>query len=189
MHSKTFAEWLNKSTNRWNIYREIVYANTKMITYCYFSGRCGWFLFFSTCFFVLFKSLASGDSDCKESTCNAADLSLIPGLGRSPGEGYSNPLQFSCLENSMDRGACSPWNQKESDMTGHRCTIITNTMERKSKKQLQHGVRIGFSLKHQHLHMFRNLEAPRTLYWTQYPDPLTCPGGWKWELGKPELKF
>ena len=44
-----------------------------------------------------------GGSDGKESACSAGDLDLIPGLGRSPGEGNSNPLQFSCLENSMDR--------------------------------------------------------------------------------------
>ena len=42
----------------------------------------------------------------KESACNARDLSLNPGSGRSPGEGHGNPLQYSCLENSMDRGAC-----------------------------------------------------------------------------------
>ena len=41
----------------------------------------------------------------KESACNAGDLGLIPGSGRAPGEGNSNPLQYSCLENSMDRGA------------------------------------------------------------------------------------
>ena len=40
----------------------------------------------------------------KESACNAEDPGLIPGLGRSPGEGNGNPLQYSCLENSMDRG-------------------------------------------------------------------------------------
>ena len=40
-----------------------------------------------------------GSSDGKESTCNAGDLGLIPGLGRSPGEGHGNPLQYSCLEN------------------------------------------------------------------------------------------
>ena len=40
----------------------------------------------------------------KESACNAGDLSSIPGLGRSPGEGNCNPLQYSCLENPMDRG-------------------------------------------------------------------------------------
>ena len=46
-----------------------------------------------------------GDPDSKESTCNVEDLGSLPGLGRSPGEGNGNPLQYSCLENSMDRGA------------------------------------------------------------------------------------
>ena len=41
----------------------------------------------------------------KESACNAGDLYLIPGLGRSPGGGHDNPLQYSCLENLLDRGA------------------------------------------------------------------------------------
>ena len=41
----------------------------------------------------------------KESACNAGDPDSIPGLGRSPGEGNGNPLQYSCLENPMDRGA------------------------------------------------------------------------------------
>ena len=45
-----------------------------------------------------------GNSDYKESVCNARDLDLIPGMGRSPGEGNGNPLQYSCLENHMDRG-------------------------------------------------------------------------------------
>ena len=40
----------------------------------------------------------------KECACNAGDPGSIPGLGRSPGEGISYPLQYSCLENSMDRG-------------------------------------------------------------------------------------
>ena len=43
-------------------------------------------------------------SVCKESACNAGDANLIPGWGRSPGEGNSNPLQYSCLENPMTRG-------------------------------------------------------------------------------------
>ena len=46
-----------------------------------------------------------GASDGKESACNAEDPGLIPGSGRSLGEGNGNPLQYSCLENSMDRGA------------------------------------------------------------------------------------
>ena len=46
-----------------------------------------------------------GGSDDKASFYNAGDLGLIPGWGRSPGEGNGNPLQYCCLENPMDRGA------------------------------------------------------------------------------------
>ena len=41
----------------------------------------------------------------KESACNVGEAGSIPGLGRSPGEGHGNPLWYSCLKNSMDRGA------------------------------------------------------------------------------------
>ena len=47
-----------------------------------------------------------GGLDGKESACNAGDKGSVPELGRSPGEGNGNPLHYSCLENSMDRG---PW--------------------------------------------------------------------------------
>ena len=46
-----------------------------------------------------------GGSEVKASACNAGDLGLIPGSGRSPGEENGNPLQYSCLENPMDGGA------------------------------------------------------------------------------------
>ena len=46
-----------------------------------------------------------GGSDSKESACNVEDLGLLPGSGRLPGEGNGYPLQYSGLENSMDRGA------------------------------------------------------------------------------------
>ena len=49
--------------------------------------------------------ISSCSSVSKESTCNVGDLSLIPGLGRSPEGGHGNPHQHSCLENPMDRGA------------------------------------------------------------------------------------
>ena len=60
-----------------------------------------------------------GGSDGKESACHLGDLGLIPRSGRSPGEGIGYPLQYSCLENSMDRGAwwASLCGSKESDMT------------------------------------------------------------------------
>ena len=47
---------------------------------------------------------SSGSSGGKESACSAGDLGLISGLGRSPEEGNGNPLQYSCLENFVDRG-------------------------------------------------------------------------------------
>ena len=61
-----------------------------------------------------------GGSDGKESTCNAGDLNSIPGLGRSPGRGHGNPLQYPCLENSHGQRSLvgySPWGHKELDMT------------------------------------------------------------------------
>ena len=63
----------------------------------------------------------------KESACSAEDkrdASLIPGLGRSLGGENGNPLQFSCLENFMDRGACwaTVHGVAESDMTECVCT-------------------------------------------------------------------
>ena len=53
-------------------------------------------------------------SDSKESACSAGDPGSIPGLGRSPGEGNGNPLQYPCLENPMHE---EPWSHKEWDMT------------------------------------------------------------------------
>ena len=61
-----------------------------------------------------------GGSEGKASACNAEDLGSIPGLGGSPGEGNGNPLQYTCLKNSMDGGV---WQatvhgcHEESDMT------------------------------------------------------------------------
>ena len=55
----------------------------------------------------------------KNLPANARDAGLVPGLGRSPGEGYGNPLQYSCLENPMNRGAwwATVHRVAESDMT------------------------------------------------------------------------
>ena len=65
-----------------------------------------------------------GGSDGKESTCTAGYPGSIPGSGRFPGEGNSHPLQYSCLENPMDRGAggLQSMGHKESD-TVERLTL------------------------------------------------------------------
>ena len=66
---------------------------------CYFSVLLH--IIFSTAHFVGFP----GGSDSKETACNAVDPGSIPESGRSPGEGNGNRLQYSCLENPMDRRA------------------------------------------------------------------------------------
>ena len=61
-----------------------------------------------------------GGSDGKESACNTGDVGWIPGAGRSSGKGNGSPLQYSCLENSVDKRSLvgySPWGRKESDTT------------------------------------------------------------------------
>ena len=62
----------------------------------------------------------SGNLDGKESACNAGDLGSIPGLGRSPGGGHGNPLQYFCLENPHGQRSLvgySPCGYKELDTT------------------------------------------------------------------------
>ena len=75
-------------------------------------------------------------SDGKETACSAGDLSLIPGMGRSSGEGNGNPLQYSCLENSMDGGAwwaTSSWDRRvghgwaANTFTSHMCVCVCVT--------------------------------------------------------------
>ena len=77
-------------------------------------------------YIVFFKrGVFAGGSDSKEFAYNAGDLGSIPGLGRSPGEGRGNPLQYSCLENPIDRGA---W----------RATILGGCRESDTTEQLTH---------------------------------------------------
>ena len=74
------------------------------------SNFCCWYYLyiFNPYFYFQFLTLFwgfSGGSNGKESACNARDLGSIPGSRRSPGEGNGSPLQYSYLENPMDRGA------------------------------------------------------------------------------------
>ena len=65
-----------------------------------------------------------GGSVGKESACNEGDLGSIPGSGRSPGGGHGNPLQYSCLENPMDRGA---WRATVHGVEKNWTPLITHT--------------------------------------------------------------
>ena len=70
-----------------------------------------------------------GNSDGKESTCNAGDPGLIPESGRAPGEGNGCPLQYSCLGIAMGKGALQaiPWGHKELDTT-ETVTLLKNIL-------------------------------------------------------------
>ena len=63
------------------------------------------------------SKLTNGGSDGKEPACNVGDPGLIPGLGRSPGQGNGNLLQHCCLENATDRGA---WQARVDGVTKSR---------------------------------------------------------------------
>ena len=63
-----------------------------------------------------------GGSNGKESACNAGDLGLIYELGRLPEKGNGNPLQYSCLENPMDRGA---WRTRVREVIKSRTGLLT----------------------------------------------------------------
>ena len=76
-----------------------------------------------------------GGSAGKESACEAGDLGLIPGSGRSPGGGNGNPLQYSCLRSPMDRGA---WRATVHGLTrvGHdSVTKPPDALKEKKKKE------------------------------------------------------
>ena len=78
----------------------------------YFQQKFSWYILFKNLVNIHVKNIAlltlndfPGGSDGKASVYNAGDPGLIPGSGRSPGEGNGHPLQYYCLENPMDRGA------------------------------------------------------------------------------------
>ena len=73
---------------------------------------------------VIWGGGSPGGSDSKESACNAGGMGLTPGSGRSPGEGNGYPLQYSCLENPMDRGT---WGTQSMESQRVRQDWRTNT--------------------------------------------------------------
>ena len=81
-----------------------------------------------------------GGPDSKESACNARDIGLIPGSGKFPGEGNGYTLQYSCLENSINRGPWwAPWGLNESmglQRVGHNW--VTLSLSTKSNIPLEH---------------------------------------------------
>ena len=91
------------------------------LLYCFLAGR---YSHLSSCPDFTRPLLGLSRRLSKESACNARDMSLIPGWGRSPGEGNGNALQYSWLENPMDREAwqATVYGTAKSDMTEHAHT-------------------------------------------------------------------
>ena len=82
-----------------------------------------------------------GSSDGKASAYNAGDLGSIPGSGRSPGEGNGNPLQYSCLENPMDRGVW--WAQGVHRVAKSRTRLSDFTFTLRTRKSGEEKVERG----------------------------------------------
>ena len=78
------------------------------------------------CGTTVFHEIISGGSDSKESVCNVGDLGSIPGLGRFPGERNGKPLQYSYLENSMDREA---WQDTVHGVPKSQTQLSTHTAQ------------------------------------------------------------
>ena len=100
------SEQFEKTTNGWHI---------EAADLILFQIEAGW----SLGFYVLVRGFL-GSSVGKESACSAGDPGLIPGSGRSPGEGNGYPLQYSCLEKSHGQRSlvgCSPWDHKQLGTT------------------------------------------------------------------------
>ena len=115
----------SKSIISYNVLNLLTYKKEKVRTLSTIALLV-YFFYYETCSLQRYSraSLVTlgfpGGSDGKESVCNVGDLCSIPGLGRSPGGGHGNPLQYSCLENPHGQRSLtsySPWGHKESDTT------------------------------------------------------------------------
>ena len=92
---------------------------------------------------VVREEFPSG-ADSKESAFNVQDPGSSPGSGRFPGEGNGNPLQYSCLENSMDRGAWwtySPWDCKELNRTEQLSLSLSLSLSHTHTRRHKHSYR------------------------------------------------
>ena len=73
----------------------------------------------------------SNGKELARSAGDSRDLSSVPESGKFPGEGNGNPLQYSCLRNPMDRGACQPTvhgvTESWTQLTGHTCTVVNSS--------------------------------------------------------------
>ena len=118
----TYALWIHDIIDQyWELLNTIIYSSRYQLNWSEFI-----FVSLLLCKIVLGFP---GGSNGEESACNAGDPGSIPGSGRSPGEGNGNPLQYSCPENSMDRGA---WRAHSMGLPRAGHDWATNTQEAQS---------------------------------------------------------
>ena len=112
LSSGIFFSFVLHLLSSWDNYTYVRYFHLPSPFFLFLKFCASFWIFFSVSSFsslTFYLSVSMGFpgvSDDKESACNAGDPGLIPGSVRSPGEGNGNPLQYFCLENFMDRGAC-----------------------------------------------------------------------------------
>ena len=101
-------------------------------------------------------------SDSKESACNVGDPSLIPGSGRSPSEGNGNPLQYSRLENSVDRGA---WRATVHGVTKNRTQLSDKHTSNQDTKQYIHMCVCVCVCVYTHSHVYLKIDWEHRIYY------------------------
>ena len=102
-------------------------------------------------YILIYCTTGCGGSDGKESACNAEDSGSIPGSQRSPGEGNGNPVQYSCLENSMDRGV---WWATIHGVRKSRTQLSNQHFH--FHRYMEKNIKSIFSYTHTNLHKFTN---------------------------------
>ena len=115
----------DKPLETWKFYRELILSWNVQILYPL--NMQPWPIPWRTIELDHPSHLSFGGSDDKESAYNSGDPGLIPGLGRSPGGRHGNPLQYSCLENSTDRGAWQATGYSSMELQRVRHDWATNT--------------------------------------------------------------
>ena len=112
----------------------VLHWHSYNITYIYYNCTVIYILYIISTVIEVFYYL--GGSNGKESACSVGDLGLIPGMGRAPGGGHGNPLQYSCLENFIDRRA---WRATAHGVTERR-TQLNDWLTHKSFSWVQEKI-------------------------------------------------
>ena len=129
--SKIFMQGGKKRTEEYRVnnYKQPPRRNIQHFHSRFFGGSM-WYVLLKNCEHMICLGFPGG-SDSKESACNAGNLGLTPGLGRSPGKGKDYPFQYSGLENSMQSmGLQSQTRLRDLQFTSHRDSLVAQRVKR-----------------------------------------------------------